>query len=215
MVKKVMIYLSLVIVVCFILFLLFAPAVVEKSLNVISGSYEYDQVSDQAKLLHERLIVADLHADSLLFNRNLLKEESYGHVDVPRLIKGNVALQVFTVVTKVPMGKNIDHTDAQALDQITFLAMLQQWPVSTWFSLKERALYQASKLHDFAQRSNGLLTVIRTRADLEQYLAERENNTSMTSGILGLEGAHALEGEISNVEVLFEYGYRIMLQPFP
>lgn len=35
--------------------------------------------------------------------RDLNTHNGYGHVDVPRLIEGNVALQIFTIVTKVSL----------------------------------------------------------------------------------------------------------------
>ena len=40
----------------------------------------------QAGGLHRRLIVADLHADCLPWDRDLVKENDWGHVDIPRLI---------------------------------------------------------------------------------------------------------------------------------
>ena len=60
--------------------------------------------------MHQRLLIADLHADTLLWNRDLLKRSDYGHVDLPRLVEGNVAIQAFTVVTKSPRNFNIDPT---------------------------------------------------------------------------------------------------------
>ena len=56
--------------------------------------------------LHERLTIVDLHADSLLWGRDLLRRADRGHVDVPRLVEGNVALQVFAMATKVPRHLN-------------------------------------------------------------------------------------------------------------
>ena len=40
--------------------------------------------SDRARALHRDLTIADLHADSLLWGRDLLQRSSYGHVDIPR-----------------------------------------------------------------------------------------------------------------------------------
>ncbi|MDP2567238.1 peptidase M19, partial [Pseudoalteromonas marina] len=70
-----------------------------------------------------------------------------GQVDLPRLIEGNVALQVFTAVTKSPAGQNYEENSSEAMDNITLLAMGQLWPVDTWSSLHERARYQAARLH--------------------------------------------------------------------
>ncbi|HEY5725157.1 MAG TPA: peptidase M19, partial [Methylomirabilota bacterium] len=53
-------------------------------------------VSERARALHARLLIVDLHADSLLWGRDLLKRGTRGQVDVPRLLEGGVALQAFT-----------------------------------------------------------------------------------------------------------------------
>jgi membrane dipeptidase len=166
-------------------------------------------VSEAARRLHARLLVADLHADTLLWDRDLLARSRRGHVDVPRLLEGHVALQAFTVVTKTPRHQNIESNDDRS-DNITLLAMAEWWPVRTWFSLKERALYQAGKLDRAAARSAGRLTVIRSRSDLERYLRRRRTEPGITAGLLGLEGAHALEGDLANLDVLFQAGFRMV-----
>ena len=93
----------------------------------------------QAGDLHRRLIVADLPADSLPWDRDLVKENDWGHVDIPRLIKGNVALQAFSVVTKPPRGLTIERNSA-ATDNIRLLSLAQRRPPRTWTRLQQRAL---------------------------------------------------------------------------
>lgn len=166
-------------------------------------------VSDAARRLHATLAVADLHADALLWDRSLLRRGSWGHVDVPRLVEGRVALQAFTVVTKTPRGMNID-ANAGDSDNITLLAVLQRWPPRTWGSLVDRAAYQADRLHRFAAGSGGRLSVIRTRDDLRGFLTGRDPDEATVAGFLGLEGAHALEGDLANVARLFEAGFRMI-----
>ena len=100
--------------------------------------------SENALALHRELLIADMHADSLLYNNSLLVRSRQGHVDLPRLIEGNVAIQVFTCVSKFPVGANINRSGSNG-DFITLAALLQGWPVKTWSSLCERALYQAAK----------------------------------------------------------------------
>lgn len=73
-----------------IFFFGFAPSLVADSLNPVILKPPY-VVSERAKALHEKLFVADMHADSLLWRRDLLEKSSIGQVDVPRLIKGNLA----------------------------------------------------------------------------------------------------------------------------
>lgn len=166
-------------------------------------------VSDHAQNLHKKLLIVDLHADSLLWNRNLLDRGSRGHVDIPRLIEGNVALQAFTIVTKVPWKAGVVPV-TWLDDEISALALAQCWPQTTWGSLAERALYQADKLNDFAQRSEGKFRIIRTAADLQTYLQERSHNPACTAGFLGVEGAHALDGNLDNIDRFFDHGIRMM-----
>ena len=184
-----------------------APAVAARRNGVLhKGPYV---ASEAARKVHAGLFIADLHADSLLWGRDLLQRGSSGHVDVPRLVEGNVALQAFTIVTKAPRSLNIDRNGGDT-DNITLLAMAQRWPVATWTSLTERALYQARALDDLAQRSKGKFTVIRDAAGLESYLSRRMVDPTLAAGFLGLEGAHALDGSLSNLDVLFDAGVRMV-----
>jgi microsomal dipeptidase-like Zn-dependent dipeptidase len=165
--------------------------------------------SARAIALHRRLTIVDLHADSLLWARDLDRRSERGHVDVPRLIDGNVAIEAFTVVTKTPRGLNNERNDDRS-DMITALAIVERWPPRTWNSLRERALYQARKLQDTAARSEGRLTILRTRADVASYLDRRRTQPAITAGLLGLEGAHALEGDLGAVDTLFAAGFRMI-----
>ena len=114
-----------------IAFFAIVPGEVAKRMNPVVLASPYD-ASERAIQLHQKLFIADLHADSLLWNRDLLEYGAYGHVDIPRLVKGNVALQAFTVVTKVPRGRKIEGgTPSDSLDLITLLSISQLWPLST------------------------------------------------------------------------------------
>ena len=62
--------------------LLLAPAWVEDALNGVENPPPY-AVSDEARALHRTLVVADLHADPLLWGRDLVERGTRGHVDVP------------------------------------------------------------------------------------------------------------------------------------
>ncbi len=100
------------------------------------------QAGKEARELHEQLFVADLHADPLLWKRDLLKRHSHSHVDLPRLVDGNVALQVFAAATKIPWGLNFERNSGDS-DMLTMLVAAQGCPPRTWGSLLQRALYQA------------------------------------------------------------------------
>jgi microsomal dipeptidase-like Zn-dependent dipeptidase len=74
----------------------------------------------------------------------------------------------------------------------------------------QRALYQADKLHDVAQRSNGAFTVIHNRAELDAFVARRAQNPALTAGVLGIEGLQMLEGEVRNIDRLQQAGFRVI-----
>ena len=201
--------LLLVVMVCCAVFLIFAPGYVERQRNGVVAHEAY-AVSAQARALHDRLIVGDWHADPLLWNRNLAKRSTFGQVDIPRLIEGGVALQVFTAVTKSPSGQNYEENAADTFDNITPLAIGQMWPPRTWGSLAERALYQAEKLHKVEAALTGQLRIIRSRADLDAVLAARADGADVVGGLLGIEGAHALEGDLANLDRLEDAGHRLV-----
>src|SRR5689334_3152893 len=152
---------ALVVIILLALGILFfvVPAWVEKGRNTVLNPPPY-RASERAVELHNKLLVADLHADSLLWARDLLERGTRGHVDIPRLIEGNVALEAFTIVTKTPRNQNIENNTGDT-DNITLLAIAERWPIKAWSSLTERALYQARKLQDTADRSAGKFTIIR------------------------------------------------------
>ena len=206
--KKTLFFLLGIIVLGIVGVCLYVPADTENRMNAVLNAPPY-QASAEAVALHKRLLVADMHADSLLWGRDLNLRGTRGQVDVPRLIDGNVALQAFTIVSKTPRNMNIESND-DSTDNITALAMVGLWPVSTWGSLRERALYQSRKLHEFAAASGGRLTVIESAADLGNYLARRRKEPAITAGLLGIEGAQVLEGDPANVEAMFDAGIRMM-----
>jgi len=187
---------------------IFGPRYIDKQSNVVVA-VNLPKVSADTAAFHQTLTIADMHEDILLWNRALLERHDHGHTDVPRLIEGNVSLQIFAAVTKSPKDLNYKSNPSDS-DMITPLVMFQRWPVRTWFSLKERALYQAQKLHTAAAESQGKLSVVTSAADLSDYLASRGAGAQTMSGLLAIEGLHAIEGDLANLDDLFNAGYRMM-----
>lgn len=190
------------------------PGLLEKSMNVVKPHPAYP-ISDEAQTLHDSLIIGDLHADSTLWNRNLLDRGTRGQVDIPRMREGNAALQMFTSVTKSPKGQNYEKNSAEAGDNITNLTLIQAWPPSTWSSLTARAIYQSEKLHSYAIRAPEQFSIIRSAEDLDELLKRRSQGESIVGGLLGTEGSHALDANLDNIQVLYDAGFRMMsLQHF-
>jgi len=196
-----------------IVFLLLAiltlPILVDKNMNPVSDHSAFD-VSEEALKLHETLFIGDWHADSHLWNRDLSKRYKRGHVDIPRLQEGNVALQMFTTVTKSPRGQNYEKNETSASDNITTLAVVQRWPIKTWSSLAERAIFQANKVHKLATNDGDNFMLIKSQVDLNNFMQKRSINKSFVGGLIGTEGSHALDGDLENVKRLYDVGFRMM-----
>jgi microsomal dipeptidase-like Zn-dependent dipeptidase len=168
-----------------------------------------EPVSERARELHETLRVVDLHADSLLFGRDLLRRSTRGHVDVPRMIEGRVALQVLSMAVKTPSRLNYDANDDRT-DSVLPLAIARRWPPASWGRLLPRVEYLVGRARDLEARSGSAFRVITTRAGFEAYLVEHAANPSTTAGLLSIEGAHALEGDPANVDVVADLGVRMI-----
>ena len=189
------------------------PAALENAQNRVAGD-KGEAPSADAMALHQSLDIADLHADTLLWYRSMLERSDRGQVDVPRMLDGNMATQMLTVVTKSPSGQNYDSNSADASDNITLLALIQRWPLRTRNSLFERAMYQADRLHVFAAESDSL-AVVTSSEELKQVLKSREDDSKLIAGLLGTEGSHALDGDLDNIKRLYDAGFRMMsLQHF-
>jgi membrane dipeptidase len=183
-----------------------APGRIERSLNKVVPVPL--GLMPAAQALQSRLDVADMHADSLMWKRDLLERSDRGHVDLPRLIDGHYALQVFSSVTKSPRKQNYESNSADG-DTITSLAIVSLQPPRTWTSLLERSLWHAEKLRGFAERSGGRLRLITQSSDIDRLLADRQNGNPGVGGMLSIEGLQNLGGKIANLDILHAAGFRM------
>ncbi|WP_339741061.1 membrane dipeptidase [uncultured Maricaulis sp.] len=189
------------------------PAKLDHDMNVVTAHEPY-VISAEATALHDSLRVADLHSDMLLWMRDPNSWNDRGHTDFPRLRAGRVALQVFSSVTKTPADMNYDSNTADS-DNITPLAIVQLWPLDSWTSIYARARYHARRLNRLATLSHGEFVVARTRGDLAAALERRASDPDVLVGILATEGGHPFEGDLANIDGLYDEGYRMIgLQHF-
>jgi microsomal dipeptidase-like Zn-dependent dipeptidase len=186
-----------------------APGDIEASMNKIDGK-PLPKVSAEAIALHKTLTIVDLHSDTLMWKRNLLNAADRGHMDLPRLAEGNVALQVFSSVTKTPKGQNYDGNGADT-DNITLLTIAQLQPVRTWSSLIERSLYHAQKRDDAVRNSAGKLKPVNNWKQLAYLLQEHDGRhpKPYVGAMLSIEGLHNLEGKAANLDRLYKAGFRM------
>ena len=184
-----------------------APGYVEGAMNQVDGK-PLIKVSDEAKALHKTLSIVDLHSDTLMWNRDLNDRASRGHMDLPRLQEGNVALQLFSSVSKTPKNQNYDGNGADS-DNITLLTIAQLQPMKTWNSLVERSLYHAQKRDVAVARSKRALLAVDTAAQLDNLLALRSKDPRPVGAMLTIEGLQNLEGKAANLDRLYAAGFRM------
>ena len=198
--RKITLGLLALIIVAVAAFFALAPGIVERGMNqVVGGPWP---VSERAKALHATLFVADLHGDTLLWQRDFDAAATRGQVDLPRLRAGNVGLQILSSVTKTPKDQNYESNSGDT-DNITLLAVVQLQPVRTWGSLIERSLWHADKLRRAAERAPQI-RIVRTQRDLAAL------RHGVTGTLLSVEGAHNLEGSLANLDRLYDAGFRMV-----
>lgn len=145
--------------------------------------------------LHRRVAVADGHADSLMWNRDLNCASAQGHVDFPRLKEAGVKIQCFTVVTR----------GLPVIDGFWLFALKQGWPRHARADEWARCTFQVERLAAFCRESNGNASIAATAPQLEANLSG-----GTLSAVLGIEGGHALGGKVERVAELYERGVRFM-----
>lgn len=183
------------------------PATVESSMNKIDY-VQYADLPEESHAVHEGLTIVDMHADTLLWKRDLTEWSNRGHVDLPRLQSGNVAIQVFSSVSKTPRKMNYDSNSADS-DNITLLTIAQWQPPRTWNSLLERSLFHAEKLKKAVKNSDGHLRLLLTGQDIDDLLLDRADNRQLVGAIFSAEGLQNLEGKQKNLKVLYDAGLRM------
>ena len=205
--RKLLIGLAALLVLATAAFFTLAPGIVERGMNVVAPT-PLPSVSPRAKALHTRLQIADMHADTLLWSRDLLDRSDRGQVDLPRLQAGNVVVQIFSSVTKTPKGQNYDANTGDS-DNITLLTIAQLQPPRTWSSLFERSLWHAEKLKRAAAASEGKLRLVTTSGQLDTLLRDRANGGGPTGAMLSIEGLQDIEGDLAKLDALYAAGFRM------
>lgn len=150
--------------------------------------------SDTQLVAHQRLFIADMHADTLLWGRDFRERGTRGHVDVPRLREGNVRLQVLTLVTKTPLGDGEEHPIRDtSMDTTALLSLVRGHRPQNWFSTRARALAQIEAFRDgVAKEPTGEVIFVRDVTSLRELMTRwRKDGAAAPVGLmLGVEGAH-------------------------
>ncbi len=182
-----------------------------------------EEISEEAKALHSRfLFIADLHADTFLWERDVIGGTAFGHVDLPRLQEGNVALQVFALVTKTPVDARkpvwaeLINPDARRCikednrDQVSWLRLLQgRFPIARKdlrvravdeISLLLKAVHESRSLAERAPGQRPYFKLIATAQDLRDLLDERRQCKPAVGVLIAIEGAHWIGRETAQIQ---------------
>jgi membrane dipeptidase len=185
----------------------FTARIIEAKRNALTGTHY--RITSTAKALQQKLTIADLHADSLLWARDLSQRSDRGHVDLPRLREGGVGLQVFSIVNDVPVGINIESNATDHFDSLALLSMAQLWPPQTWFSPFQRTQWQINKLKRLTQNNSDLILVT-NRSELAAWQRRRDNGEKVIAAVIALEGAQPIVGYPAWLDSLQASGLRII-----
>lgn len=88
--RRSIIGLSALLVLAAIGFFLFAPGIVERSMNEVTGD-PIPEVSAEARALHSELAIADMHSDTLMWDRSLNDRADRGRTpeEIGAIMGGN------------------------------------------------------------------------------------------------------------------------------
>ncbi len=136
-------------------------------------------------------VIADLHVDPLLWNRDLLASEPGSQVDLPGMLEGGVNVAVFGVVS----------AGFPVINGWRAFGWWRGWPREARRSAWASAQYQIERLHDAVARSEGAMVMATTASEIESAL-----RAGRVAVMLGVEGAFPLEGRVERVAQLHEAG---------
>ncbi len=137
-----------------------------------------------ANFVHRDAFVADLHCDTIgraLDGEDLSQDLDHGHIDIPKLKRGGVDLQVFACFVGAPDSEEEKHTAAKrAFDQVE----------------------AAHKLVADHPRDLALVLSPRDVMNLEEE--------AKTGVLIGIEGGYAIEDDLSLLDSFYRSGVRLM-----
>ncbi len=207
--KKIIFFLILLFVI-YLIGINTVPQYIESQRNPVKFAGPHT-VSPEAQRVYDKLdFIADLHCDALLWGRNLNKRGDRGHVDFPRMREANVALEMFTIVSKSPAGQNMKSNSEDAFDNITPLTIAKGESPWNWFSLINRTISQSEDLADFVENEGEEAIFIKTKADLLKLIQARKSDNEVIGAMLGIEGGHALEASLENLQKVYDAGVRMI-----
>jgi membrane dipeptidase len=138
----------------------------------------------RAEFIHKDATVVDLHCDTIgrfMNGEDLRQDLPQGHIDIPKLKRGAVDLQVFACFVSPPAT---DLEKAQAGQKI---------------------FRQIEGIHRLVDQSPTDLEIVLTYED-----AMRLRNSGKTGVLIGIEGGYAIEDDLDMLRTFYRAGVRLM-----
>jgi len=138
----------------------------------------------RAEFMHKDATVADLHCDTIsrfLDGEDLRLDLPKGHIDIPKLKRGAVDLQVFACYASPPADES---EKSQAAKKI---------------------FRQVEGIHRLAAENPADLEIVRSPEDIS-----RLRNSGKTGILIGIEGGYAIENDLDMLRAFHRAGVRLM-----
>jgi membrane dipeptidase len=149
-----------------------------------TGAQDPKAVLRRAEILHKSAIVIDLHCDTIsraLAGEDLRKDLPQGHIDIPKLKRGAVDLQVFACYVAAPTNETEKSRAAK------------------------KAIDQIEACHTLASENPADLEIVLSPGDFAKV-----RNTGKTGMLIGIEGGYAIENDLSLLRTFHRAGVRLM-----
>ena len=174
-----------------------APNIIEQELLQLAAQYHYDILVHLSKtkenlldpkhhiqFVHKDATVADLHCDTigrLLSGEDLSKDNEKGHIDIPKLKKGGMNLQVFACFVGPPANDEEKYRAAK------------------------KAFNQIDGVYRLAEENPEDVAVVKSYDEFR-----RLRGTGKVGMLIGIEGGYAIENELSLLRTFYRSGVRLM-----
>ncbi|MBM3296300.1 MAG: M20/M25/M40 family metallo-hydrolase, partial [Candidatus Aminicenantes bacterium] len=138
----------------------------------------------RAEFLHKDADVIDLHCDTIgrfVRGEDLRQDLTRGHVDIPKLKRGAVDLQVFACFTGAPASEEERDRDIRA------------------------AFREIDAVRRLAEENPADLAVVRSPEDFQAL-----RGTGRTAMLIGVEGGYTITDDLSLLRAYYDSGVRLM-----
>lgn len=140
------------------------------------------------------MFIADAHADTLL-HRDPATPSTHGHVDLARLLRGGVDLQVFAMAPFAPSMRADDDDvcgSSTSFNQIAGLFVVREpFHPMTWFSAHSRVLRMIDQFDAAMEPAPGessRFVRVHTADDLDRLISAQRQGTRVVGVLLSVEG---------------------------